>query len=68
MRGSTVLTTESARAREQDRFAKCLFNAYFLSEGDIRRWPVTAISWTHFGRTRATITAWIMRDRSAGWH
>jgi hypothetical protein len=32
-----ALTTDSRRACDQDRFAKCLINAYFLSVDDIRR-------------------------------
>jgi hypothetical protein len=35
--GGIALTTESRRARDQDRSAKCLINAHFLSVDDIGR-------------------------------
>jgi hypothetical protein len=35
--GGIALTMKLRRARDQDRFAKCLINAYFLSVDDIRR-------------------------------
>jgi hypothetical protein len=37
------LTTQSRRSRDQRRFAKFLVSAYFLSTGDIHRYPVTDI-------------------------
>jgi predicted DsbA family dithiol-disulfide isomerase len=40
---STALTTQSGRARNQDRFAKYLVSAYFVSIRDIHRHHVTGI-------------------------
>jgi hypothetical protein len=42
------------RARDQERCAKELVNAYFMTTGDIRRPPVTSIQWTQFGRRQVT--------------
>jgi hypothetical protein len=35
--GGIAPTMESRRARDRDRSARCLINAYFLSVDDIRR-------------------------------
>jgi hypothetical protein len=41
--GSSAPARVGERARDQDRSAKCLINAYFLIVDDIRRWIVIAI-------------------------